>query len=47
MAGGEQVVTPWEAKAGEGETSINYDKLIGEVDGKWSSYKSALCQVVL
>ena len=26
---GEQVVTPWEAKAGEGQSSINYDKLIG------------------
>jgi len=25
---GDQVVTPWEAKAGEGQTSINYDKLI-------------------
>ena len=23
-----QVVTPWEAKAGEGQASIDYDKLI-------------------
>lgn len=28
--GGEQVVTPWEAKAGEGQTSIDYDKLISK-----------------
>ena len=27
-AKGDQVVTPWEAKAGEGQTSIDYDKLI-------------------
>lgn len=26
--GAEQVVTPWEAKAGEGQTGIDYDKLI-------------------
>lgn len=25
---GDQVVTPWEAKAGEGQASIDYDKLI-------------------
>ena len=25
---GEQVVTPWEAKAGEGQSSIDYEKLI-------------------
>ena len=28
MAEQEQVVTPWEAKAGEGQSSIDYDKLI-------------------
>ncbi len=27
---GEQVVTPWEAKAGEGQASIDYDKLISK-----------------
>lgn len=27
-AHGEQVVTPWEAHAGEGQTGIDYDKLI-------------------
>lgn len=26
--GQEQVVTPWEAKAGEGQAAIDYDKLI-------------------
>ncbi len=26
----EQVVTPWEAKAGEGQATIDYDKLISE-----------------
>ncbi len=25
---GDQVVTPWEAKAGEGQASIDYNKLI-------------------
>ena len=34
MAEGEQVVTPWEAKAGEGQAAINYDKLIGISDWK-------------
>jgi hypothetical protein len=28
---GDQVVTPWEAKAGEGQASIDYDKLISEL----------------
>ena len=28
---GEQVVTPWMAKAGEGQASINYEKLIGKL----------------
>lgn len=26
----DQVVTPWEAKAGEGQTGIDYDKLISK-----------------
>ena len=30
----EQVVTPWEAKAGKGQSSINYDKLISKYDFK-------------
>ena len=28
MAEGEQVVTPWEAHAGEGQAAIDYGKLI-------------------
>ena len=27
---GEQVVTPWEAHAGEGQKGIDYDKLISQ-----------------
>lgn len=27
-AGDEQVVTPWEARAGEGQATIDYEKLI-------------------
>lgn len=26
----DQVVTPWEAKAGEGQAAIDYDKLISK-----------------
>ncbi len=32
---GEQVVTPWEAKAGEGQASIDYDKLISKFQKCW------------
>ena len=28
----EQVVTPWEAKAGKGQSRINYDKLISKFE---------------
>ena len=28
---GGQVITPWEAKAGEGQATIDYDKLISKL----------------
>lgn len=30
VEGGDQVVTPWEAKAGEGQATIDYEKLISK-----------------
>ena len=45
-AQGDQIVTPWEAKAGEGQTGIDYDKLISMLLGSGVScleYYSECC----
>lgn len=39
---GEQVVTPWEAKAAEGEASIDYEKLISRTN-LITVFSSLLC----
>ena len=39
---GDQVVTPWEAKAGEGQTGIDYDKLISKLLSTALGVKSRL-----
>ena len=39
----DQVVTPWEAKAGKGQSSINYDKLIS----KWRSLSKVYVRIDL
>lgn len=41
QADGEQVVTPWEAKAGAGQATIDYEKLISKLN-----YKGSHCQVI-
>ena len=38
----EQKVTPWEARAAEGEASIDYDKLIRELYNNINIYLSVL-----
>jgi hypothetical protein len=39
---GEQVVTPWEAKAGEGQSKIDYDKLISMPNSNCLQYNLLL-----
>ena len=41
----EQQVTPWKAKAAKGKCTIDYDKLIGELELK-SSLKF-MCRIII